>query len=76
MDILLVLAVGTLNIACFLIGYKAGKKEELNVAIPNPIKAYHEHQDRKEADRIKEKLETIAGNIDRYDGTSQGQEDV
>lgn len=77
---LLVLIIGTLNVVCFLIGAKVGqtvaKGEEIEMPTVNPFKAYQEHQERKEADREKAKIETILHNIDEYDGTEAGQKDI
>lgn len=77
--IILTAVIGTLCIACFLIGVKAGRREEIkapDVSRLNPVNIYHEHRDREEAEAEKEKVEAILRNLDRYDGTGQGQEDI
>lgn len=80
MEILLVLVVGALCIACFFVGAKVGqqtsKGEPLEVPVPNPLKAWQEHREKKEAEKEQEKLETILQNIEAYDGTGAGQKDV
>lgn len=80
MEILLVLAVGTLNIVCFLLGVKVGmsvvKGEPIELPSINPLKAYREQKDRKKAEREQEKLATILQNIEAYDGTGANQKDV
>jgi hypothetical protein len=82
MEILLILTVGALNIACFFIGAKVGqtvaKGEKLKAPEVklNPIYAIREHEERKEAKRKQERTEAILRNIDNYNGTSIGQEDV
>ena len=81
MDILLIVAAVTLNsILCFLIGAKVGQKvvngEPVEMPSLDPMKAIREHQSQKEADRKQERDEVIWRNIDRYDGTPFGQEDV
>ena len=80
MEILLILTVGILNVGCFLIGVKVGQKvdkgEEVELPSLNPIKAYREAQDRKQAEREAERLDTIMQNIENYDGTGLGQKDV
>jgi hypothetical protein len=80
MDILLIAVVGTLNIACFFIGAKVGqmvqKGETIKAPTINPVKLYNEHTDRKEAEAEKNRLDVIMRNIERYDGTGTGQEDV
>lgn len=76
----LVVGVSILNIVCFFIGAKVRQKvdkgEALKLPTINPIEIYREHQERKEADKEKEKLDIILSNIEKYDGTSKGQEDV
>ena len=81
MDIVWILAIASLtNIACFVIGAKVGqtvsKGDTIETPTINPMKAYREHQAQKEADREKDKYNTIMRNIDSYDGTGYGQEDV
>lgn len=80
MDILLILVVGTLNIACFFIGAKVGQKvaKGENIELPqiDPMKAIREREDRREARKEQERIDTIMRNIESYDGTGSGQEDV
>lgn len=80
MDFLLILAVGTLNIVCFFIGAKVGQKavkgEPIEMPNLNPMKAIRELQDKREAEREQDKLDTLLHNIEIYDGTSAGQKDV
>jgi hypothetical protein len=80
MDILLALVVGALNVVCFYLGAKVGQKvvkgEEIVTPTVNPFKAYQEHKEHKEADRERQKLEAILRNIEHYDGTGTGQEDI
>ncbi len=78
--ILLLALVGTLNIVCFFIGAKVGqavsKGEKIETPELNPVTLYKAHREHKEAEREKDKLEVILGNIERYDGTEFGQQDV
>lgn len=80
MDILSVIVTGVLCIACFYIGAKTGqtvaKGKDIEMPKVNPMKIYKERQDKREADKELEKIETILQNIDRYDGTSVGQQDI
>ena len=80
MNILLVLIVGTLNIACFLIGAKVGqtvvKGEPIVLPSLNPMTAIREHQDKGQAEIEQDKLDTIMQNIEAYDGTSRNQKEV
>lgn len=77
---IIMLATGCLCIACFYMGAKVGQKinrgEEIETPNLNPMKAYREHEARKEAKEEQDRLAAIMRNIERYDGTSSGQEDV
>ena len=78
--ILLILVVGVLNIACFFIGAKVGqtvaKGEKIETPLETVKNAVIERQESKEAKRQQDKLDTIMRNIESYDGTEYGQEDV
>ena len=78
--ILTILVVGTLNVACFFVGAKVGQKvvkgEAIELPSLNPMKAYREAQDRRQAEREAERNDIIMQNIEAYDGTSAGQKDV
>lgn len=78
--ILLLLVAGAMNIVCFYVGAKVGqtvsKGEKVEMPKIDPFKPVRDHQERKEAKREQERYDTIMRNIDRYDGTSSGQEDV
>lgn len=78
MEAVTILAIGFLCCVCFVIGAKVGQKvvKGEEVQLPNPMEAYREHEARKEAERVKDKIDTIMRNIDSYDGTGYGQEDV
>ena len=80
MDILTILAIGALNIACFFIGAKVGqmvaKGEPVKMPSVNPVEAVRGHRERKEAEREQSRIDTIMRNIEAYDGTAKGQEDV
>ena len=78
--ILLIAVISILNIVCFFIGAKIGQKvvkgEELKAPAINPINFYNEHKEKEAAKQELDKLEVILKNIERYDGTESGQEDV
>ena len=80
MELLTIVAISLLNIICFIIGAKVGQKtvkgEKIELPKLNPMEVYREHQEKKEASKEMDKLETILRNIERYDGTTRGQEDV
>lgn len=78
--LIIIIAISTLNMACFFVGAKVGQKvvkgESLEMPNLNPMEKIREHNSRKEAERKQERDEVILRNIDRYDGTPFGQEDV
>lgn len=80
MEILLVLTVGVMCIGCFLVGAKVGqtvsKGEEIELPTVNPLELYKEHEQKRAAQEEMDRLDTIMRNIERYDGTGRGQEDV
>lgn len=80
MEVLLIAIVGVLNILCFVLGAKVGqtivKGENIELPKINPIQTIKESKARKEVERQQDKLNTVLRNIERYDGTSRGQEDV
>lgn len=80
MEILIILAVGALNIVCFFVGAKVGqtvnKGEPLEAPGLNPMQAIREARERKEARREQSKFDTIMQNVEVYDGTGAGQKDV
>lgn len=80
MEILLIAVVAITNIFCFLIGAKVGqtvsKGESVEVPTINPLKAVEERRNKKEAEREQDKVNAILHNIEAYDGTGRGQEDI
>ena len=78
MEVLYILAVGFICMACFLLGAKVGQKvaKGESIELPDPMKSAREHQARKEAKKEQNRLDTIMQNIDNYDGTGYGQKDV
>ena len=72
--------IGVMNILSFTVGAKVGQRvskgQPVEVPIPHPIKAIHEPEDKREARQEQKRIEAIMRNIARYDGTSNGQEDV
>mgnify|MGYP003293326429 FL=1 len=80
MEVLLLLVMGAANIACFLIGAKIGQKtakgEDIKLPTVNPLELVQEHREKRAAQEERDKVETILRNIESYDGTGYGQEDV
>jgi hypothetical protein len=58
------------------VGQKVVKGEPVELPNLDPFKAYREHEARKAQREEQERLNTVLRNIDRYDGTGNGQEDV
>lgn len=80
MEVLLLIVMGAVNILCFMIGAKVGqtvaKGEKVEMPSVNPLKAFREHEAKKEAQKEQDRVEAILRNIESYDGTERGQEDV
>lgn len=77
---ILIALTGFLCIACFIVGAQIGQKvskgEKVEMPNLNPMKAVRENRAKKEVAQEQDKLSKIMRNIERYDGTSRGQEDV
>lgn len=80
MEALLLLIMGASNIACLVIGAKVGQKvvkgEDIKLPNLNPMEIIQARQNKKQAQMEQDKLDTIMRNIEGYDGTGKGQEDV
>lgn len=80
MEALLLFFMAAANITCFVIGAKIGqavsKGETIETPSINPLEAYRKHEAKKVAQREQEKIDAIMRNIESYDGTERGQEDV
>lgn len=80
MEVLLLLVMGLTNIVCFFIGARLGQKtakgEPIEMPNINPIQTLREREDKKAAQWEQDRIDTIMRNIEGYDGTSKGQEDV
>lgn len=78
--ILLITVVALINVLSFVAGAKIGQKvvkgERIELPKINPMEAYREHQAKKEVEKEQERLDIILSNIEKYDGTDRGQEDV
>ena len=80
MEVLLLLVMGAVNIACFVIGARVGQKtakgEDIKLPTVNPMELAQERREKRAAQEERDKVETILRNIESYDGTGYGQEDV
>ena len=80
MEVLLLAVMGAVNLLCFVVGAKVGmavkKDEEIKLPSMNPVEAVREYKD-KRADREEQaRIDKIMQNIERYNGTPNGQVDV
>ena len=80
MEALLLLVMGVTNIFCFFVGAKVGQTvtqgEKVELPTVNPMEIYTKKKAEREAKREQDTKDTIRRNIDNYNGTSMGQEDV
>ena len=80
MEVVMILSVGFVCMAFFLMGAKLGqtvaKGETIVTPTIDPIKAVKEHNAKKEAEMAQHRMNIILSNIENYDGTARGQEDV
>lgn len=80
MEVLLILIMGVVNILCFMIGARVGqavsKGETVEMPTLNPLQAIQDAQEKKEAKREQDRISMIMANIDSYDGTGYGQQEV
>ena len=78
--IILIASVGIMNVLCFLIGAKVGQKvvrqETIELPKIEPIKTIKQYNENKEIIKLQEKEKIISENIDNYNGTSLGQQDI
>lgn len=80
MEAFLLAIMGVVNIFCFMIGAKVGqtviKGEKVEMPSIDPLKAVREHEAKREAQKEQDRLNAILRNIEAYDGTGRGQEDI
>jgi len=80
MEVLLLLVMGATNLLCFVVGAKVGqsvsKDEPIEMPKLNPMEIYREQESKREAKKEQDKMDTIMRNIESYDGTGRGQEEV
>ena len=78
--LLIIITAGAMCIISFAVGAKVGQRvskgQPVEIPLPNPIRAIQEYKSAREAKQERDRNETIMRNVDRYDGTSNGQEEV
>lgn len=69
-----------LNMWCFFMGARVGQKvvkgEEIELPKVEPVKAIQEFNESLKAKKEQERYRIIGENIDNYDGTGIGQQDI
>lgn len=77
---ILIIINSTTNIACFFIGVsvrqKVDKGETVKMPNLNPSDIYKEHQKKQEQEKKMRQREVLLRNIENYDGTPYGQEEI
>ena len=80
MEIILMAIMSLSNIACFVLGAKVMQKAQKDERIVLPafdnLKRERDNRAKKEAEMEQQRVDTIMRNIENFDGTSYGQEDV
>jgi RNase H-fold protein (predicted Holliday junction resolvase) len=77
MELLLLCAVGAMNIVCFLVGARVGQAVSRGEKVlPAPTEVIREHKAKAKQEQEMDRVSTILHNIENYDGTSIGQRDV
>lgn len=80
MEVLTIAVTGALAIVCFFVGAKVGQTvsrgEDIKVPTVNPMEIHRARQGRKEAEKEQAKLDALMHNIEVYDGTSAGQQEI
>lgn len=76
--IFLIFVVGCVNCICFMLGARTAQKiaNKVEVTIPNPVNEIRKIANDSEYRREKDKVQKLLDNIDRYDGTPFGQQDI
>lgn len=77
---ILIITIGLINALCFVLGAIIGQKvrmgKEIEMPRIEPLNAIREHNENKEQRKEQERLRVIAENIDNYNGTAIGQQEV
>lgn len=79
MEVIIMGILSLSNIACFALGAVVMQKAQKNEPINLPTFEFKREQDKRakrEAQKEQEKFDAIMRNVENYDGTSFGQEDV
>lgn len=80
MEVLLLLIMSASNIVCLVIGVKVGmavkKGEDVKLPTLNPVEIYKTHKENKAAEAEMNRLDAVLQNLESYNGTEAGQQDI
>lgn len=80
MEVLLLLVMAMANIICFMVGVKVGqavsKGEDVKLPTLNPVEIYKTHKENKAAEAEMNRLDAVLQNLESYNGTEAGQQDI
>lgn len=80
MEGILLAVMAISNAVCFVIGAKVAQTvmrgKEIRLPSSNPLEAVRAHREKQEARTEQSRLDAILRNIEVYDGTGRGQEDI
>ncbi len=80
MEAIMLLVVGAVNAVCFWVGARvgmaAGRTEKRLPVLPDPLKTVHSRRQSREEQVRQDRLDAILRNLESYNGTPAGQEDI
>jgi hypothetical protein len=80
MELIEIVVILLFNLLSLVIGTKLGQKvvrgEDIEIPVKSPLKALDDFNLRQELKKEEKILKTIENNIDIYDGTPDGQQDI
>jgi hypothetical protein len=80
MELIEIIVILLFNLISLVIGTKLGQKvargEDIEIPVKSPLNALDEFNIRRELKKEEKILKTIENNIDIYDGTPDGQQDI
>lgn len=80
MEVLHLLVMAMANIICFMVGAKVGqavsKGEDVKLPTLNPVEIYKTHKENKAAEAEMNRLDAVLQNLESYNGTEAGQQDI
>lgn len=78
--VIIIIAVGAMCIASFFVGAHVGNKvskdEPIELPKVDPMKVIRQKNERAEAKAKQAEVDAVLRNINRYNGTAEGQEDI